>query len=45
MPLTELGKKMKRKLIKEYGKKKGTKVFYAMEHKKPRWTKKRRVKK
>lgn len=39
MPLSKLGQKMKLKLIKEYGKTKGTSVFYAMERKHPKWTK------
>ena len=29
MPLTDKGKKIKRNMIKEYGKKKGEDVFYA----------------
>ena len=32
MPLTEKGKKILRKMIEEYGKKKGKSVFYAMEN-------------
>jgi len=39
MPLTERGKKMLRILLREYGKKKGRSIFYAMEHKRPEWTK------
>jgi hypothetical protein len=33
MPLTRGGRKMKRAMIKEYGKKKGIRVFYATENK------------
>ena len=33
MPLTEKGKKIKSAMIKEYGKKKGERVFYASENK------------
>lgn len=33
MPLTRGGRKMKRAMIKEYGKKKGTRIFYATENK------------
>jgi hypothetical protein len=33
MPLTKKGKKIKRELVKEYGKEKGTSVLYAMEKK------------
>lgn len=40
MPLSKLGKKMKRTLIEEYGEKRGEKVFYAMLHEKPKWHKK-----
>jgi hypothetical protein len=32
-PLTKKGEKLKEKLTKEYGKKKGTSVLYAMEKK------------
>lgn len=39
MPLTKLGKKILRKFRKEYGKTKGTKVFYATIKKHPRKTK------
>jgi hypothetical protein len=35
MPITEKGKKMLNILIKQYGKKKGRNLFYAMEHKRP----------
>lgn len=42
MPLSKLGKKIKRVMIRHYGKKKGTQVFYAMEHSHPKWLKKRR---
>jgi len=37
MPLSKLGKKMKRILIREYGREKGLRIFYAMEHKHPEW--------
>ena len=33
MPLTEKGKKIKRAMVKEYGKEKGEQVFYASENK------------
>jgi len=33
MPLTKKGKKIKSAMQKEYGKKKGEKVFYATENK------------
>ena len=33
MPLTKKGKKIKREMEKEYGKKKGDQVFYASENK------------
>lgn len=33
MPLTKKGEKVKKELVKEYGKKKGTSVLYAMEKK------------
>ena len=33
MPLTEAGKKTKAAMIKQYGKKKGTQVYYAYENK------------
>lgn len=33
MPLSAKGKKIRAKLISEYGKKKGEEVFYAMENK------------
>jgi len=32
-PLTKKGEKVKKELVKEYGKKKGTSVLYAMEKK------------
>jgi len=35
MPLSQKGKKILNILIKEYGKKKGRSIFYAMEHKRP----------
>jgi len=33
MPLTKKGKKIKRAMKKEYGKEKGTRVFYASQNK------------
>ena len=33
MPLTKKGRKIKRAMTKTYGKKKGTKVFYASQNK------------
>ncbi len=33
MPLTKAGKKAKRAMRKQYGKKKGDQVFYALENK------------
>ena len=33
MPLTEKGKKVKAAMVKEYGKEKGERVFYASENK------------
>lgn len=33
MPLTAKGKKIKKAMQKEYGKKKGEKIFYATENK------------
>ena len=33
MPLTKKGTKIKKAMTKEYGKKKGTKVFYASQNK------------
>lgn len=33
MPLTEKGKKIKRKMMRAYGKEKGESVFYASEKK------------
>lgn len=33
MPLTEKGKKVKKSLVKQYGKEKGEQVLYAMENK------------
>lgn len=32
-PLTKKGQKIKKELVKEYGKKKGTSILYAMENK------------
>jgi hypothetical protein len=37
MPLSGIGKKVLRSMEKEYGKKKGKSVFYAMEHTNPKW--------
>lgn len=39
MALNKKGKKIKRAMKKEYGMKKGTRVFYASEHKHPDWLK------
>ena len=39
MPLNYKGKKMLNILVKEYGKRKGLDIFYAMEHKHPEWVK------
>jgi len=33
MPITKKGAKIKRKMKKEYGKERGTRVFYASENK------------
>jgi len=44
MPLSKIGRKMKRVLINEYGKKKGSRIFYSMEHSHPKWMKKRQRK-
>jgi len=33
VPLTKKGKKIKRAMVKHYGKKKGTQVFYASQKK------------
>lgn len=33
MPLTEKGRKIKREMVKQYGKEKGERVFYASERK------------
>ena len=33
MPLTKKGKKIKRAMVKQYGKEKGEKVFYASQNK------------
>jgi len=40
MPLTKTGKKVKRKMQKHYGKKKGQQVFYASINKRKKGTKK-----
>jgi hypothetical protein len=37
MPLTETGKKVMSSMKKQYGEKKGERVFYAMENKRPEW--------
>lgn len=37
MPLSDVGKRMLRKMEEEYGEEKGKSVFYAMEHTKPKW--------
>jgi len=36
MPLSKSGRKMKGIFVKEYGRKKGTGVFYAYAHKHPK---------
>jgi len=41
MPLTKKGRKIKKAVTKTYGKKKGEKVFYAMENKKKGLSKKK----
>ena len=33
MPLTEKGRKIKRAMVKQYGKEKGKRVFYASQNK------------
>jgi len=33
MPLTKKGEKIKKEMVKEYGKKKGDRVFYASQNK------------
>jgi len=33
MPLTKKGEKIKREMVKEYGKKKGEEVFYSSQNK------------
>ena len=40
MPLTKSGKKVKSKMVRHYGKKKGKQVFYASINKGKRGTKK-----
>jgi len=42
MPLTKLGKKIKGKFRKEYGSKKGERIFYAWENKNKGVTMKKR---
>lgn len=48
MPLTKVGRKVKRAMMKHYGKKTGARVFYASENKhiagSSKWAKKRRKK-
>ena len=39
MPLTKKGEEVKSAFINEYGKKKGTSIFYAYEHKHPEFVK------
>jgi len=41
MPLTKKGKKIKKAVEKTYGKKKGERVFYALENKKKGLAKKK----
>ena len=41
MPLSSKGRKIKREMIKEYGLRKGKKVFYSMEHSHPSWKKRK----
>ena len=41
MPLTKSGEKIKRKMKKSYGKKKGERVFYATMNKNKKGTEKR----
>lgn len=45
MPLTKKGTKIKGMFLKEYGKKRGTKIFYAWEHRHPFVMKKNKLKK
>lgn len=42
MPLTKLGRKIEKSFKKEYGKKKGEKVFYAWENKNKGMTEKKK---
>lgn len=48
MPLSKIGKKVKRSMVKQYGKKRGAAIFYASENKRipgaSKWTKKSRKK-
>jgi hypothetical protein len=39
MPRSTTGKKVKRALNREYGKKKGDQVYFSMEHDHPEWRK------
>jgi len=38
MPLSHEGETVKKAMIKEYGKERGTKIFYMAEHNNPSWT-------
>ena len=46
MPLTRIGKRVKRSMMKRYGKKAGARVFFASENKRiagsSKWTKAKR---
>ena len=48
MPLTKAGRKVKRAMLKHYGKKRGARIFYASENKgipgSSKWAKKKRRK-
>ena len=48
MPLTKIGKKVKRSMMKQYGKKRGASIFFASENKgvagASKWVKKKRKK-
>jgi len=39
MPLTIKGKRALNLLVEKYGKVKGRRLFYSLEHKRPDWTK------
>ena len=45
MPLSKKGNKMLNILIKEYGKKRGCNIFYALENKHPDWVRRLRKRK